>query len=153
MICSSIGFANRDQENSYGNNIYLADRLQPNDKRYFSFLLAIELMEQREVKIIVETGTARYGTENFEGDGGSTVIFADWASKNGALFYSVDIDPQAVKNASDAIKRYGKNVKIKCKDSIQFLKEFSQPIDFSTWIVLSLKFLSFTLSNTSLKRN
>lgn len=121
---------------------YLENRLPKNDKRFASFVFALDLLQKRNATILVETGTARFGTQNFGGDGGSTVLFADWASKNGAFLYSVDIDPQSVKNAKNATIAYKKYRKVVCSDSIAFLKNFNQPIDF-----LYLDSYDFELNN------
>lgn len=113
-----------------GNQKYLENRLHATDKRYASFLLALELLGKRDAKILVETGTARFGDQNFVGDGGSTIIFAHWSRDHDASFYSVDIDEMSVINAQNSVKEYSKNVAVICSDSIEFLKNFSQPIDF-----------------------
>lgn len=87
-------------------------------------------MEERQVKVIVETGTARNGIHNFVGDGGSTIIFNDWVKNHpGASFYSVDNNPGAIQEAKNAI---GKNpsTHLVCNDSIEFLAQFGQDIDF-----------------------
>src|SRR4029077_15263241 len=64
---------------------YLNGRIQATDKRYPSFLMALELLKERKAKVIVETGTARYGDQQFIGDGGSTIIFGDWATQHHAI--------------------------------------------------------------------
>lgn len=109
---------------------YFENRLSPTDPRYGSFSFALQLLGQRHAQILIETGTARNGDRNFGGDGGSTIIFGDWANKNNAVLYSVDIDPQAVFNARNAVQAYAANVHIVCMDSIQFLTTQTQPIDF-----------------------
>ncbi|MDP1880592.1 MAG: class I SAM-dependent methyltransferase [Parachlamydiaceae bacterium] len=113
-----------------GNLRYLANRLPMSDKRFPSFLVAINLLEEKNTKVLIETGTARDGDANFFGDGGSTIIFGDWAKQNKGKFYSVDIDPEAVTNAQKATKVYGNNVDVVCANAIEFLANFNQPIDF-----------------------
>jgi hypothetical protein len=109
---------------------YLANRIGKTDRRYPSFLLALQLLKSRHAKVVVETGTARNGDQNFWGDGGSTIIFGDWAAHNQAIFYSVDITPGAIENAKKATQAYAKHIQFFCCDSIEFLHHFSQPIDF-----------------------
>ena len=121
---------------------YLHYRLASSDKRYPSFLLALELLKQNHSKTIVETGTSRYGDKGFVGDGGSTIIFGDWARQNDAVFYSVDIDPNAVQMAKNYTSGYGNSVQIYCDDSINFLASFPDPIDF-----LYLDSFDFELNN------
>ena len=93
---------------------------------------AMELMSQRQAQVIVETGTARGGHEPAEylrGDGGSTLVFGNWAMKNDSMLYSVDISPEAVE-AARYLLGSNQNVQCICQDSVQFLKDFNQQIDF-----------------------
>ncbi|MBI3901288.1 MAG: class I SAM-dependent methyltransferase, partial [Chlamydiia bacterium] len=93
-------------------------------------LHAVSLLKQRGAKVLVETGTARDGRKNFDGDGGSTIIFGEWAKHHQALLYSVDIDPTAVKIAKSVTKKFGPSVHVICSNSITFLENFQGPIDF-----------------------
>lgn len=105
-------------------------RLSPTDKRAASFLYAVKLMKERSVRTIVETGTARGGEANCIGDGGSTLIWAEWASHFGAVVHSVDIDPKAVSESKLACEVNQDHLHIVCGDSVAFLSEFKKPIDF-----------------------
>ncbi|WP_068471337.1 class I SAM-dependent methyltransferase [Candidatus Protochlamydia phocaeensis] len=109
---------------------YLADRIPSTDKRYASLKLALDLMSQRQAKIVVETGTARCGAQGFIGDGSATLIFGEWALDHGSLLYSVDINPDAITAARMSIGPYNPNVQLVCQDSIAFLSQFNQSIDF-----------------------
>jgi len=111
-------------------NVYLFNRIPKDNPRYKTFALALQLMQEREVKTFVETGTARLGDKNFLGDGGSTIIFADWASQNNAEAYSVDIDLNALGNARAALGPLGAYMELIHSDSIDFLQTFNCPIDF-----------------------
>lgn len=122
MICNSL-FSLEPQD-------YLEGRIINGDKRRNSFLLALKLLSDNHVKVMVETGTARYGTQNFWGDGGSTIIFGEWASHNDADFFTVDLANWAMENAKNASKAYEKNINYVVGDSIEFLKKFNKPIDF-----------------------
>lgn len=121
-----------DQANSYmiGNQKYLKDRLSNSDKRFTAFILALEMLQQRNSQILVETGTARGGDHNFIGDGGSTIIFGNWATEHDAILFSVDLDPLAILQAQAPTEAYKENIQFVCQDSIEYLKNFSQPIDF-----------------------
>lgn len=121
---------------------FLTGRLSKQDKRYPTFLLALQLLKQLKAKTLIETGTARNGDQNFWGDGGSTIIFADWASKNNALLHSVDISPIAIQYAKEASIPYQDHIQFTVGDSIAFLKNFNQPIDF-----LYLDSFDFELNN------
>jgi cephalosporin hydroxylase len=90
------------------------------------------LMEERNVKTLVETGTARAGEGDYWGDGGSTVLFTHWASDHGARFFSIDLDPQAVSRSVRAVRQKVSypDVYFVCSDSVAFLKNINQQIDF-----------------------
>jgi predicted O-methyltransferase YrrM len=109
---------------------YLEKRIESHDKRYSSFLLVLELLQEHDAKILVETGTARNGNLNFVGDGGSTIIFGDWAAHHRAKLYSIDQDLSAIKNAKNATKLYDKYIDFVVGDSIAILENFNQEIDF-----------------------
>lgn len=108
----------------------LNGRIPPTNQRYATFQLALDLMEQRQVKVIVETGTARNGAQNCIGDGCSTLIFADWAHRHHAYIYSVDINPTAIATAKKVTRFHANNIECVCSDSVAFLDNFNQPIDF-----------------------
>jgi predicted O-methyltransferase YrrM len=115
------------------NESYLVKRLRKNDKRYKTFLLSMQIMKQHKSKILVETGTARYGGKNCKGDGCSTLIFGEWARDNDARLYSVDIDPKAIQNAKRTLLPLNPDVIFITSDSIAFLKNFhkyNDKIDF-----------------------
>lgn len=107
----------------------LERRLPLSDKRFASFLYAFDLMRQRDVRTIVETGTARGGESNCIGDGGSTLIWAEWAGHFGAVVHSVDIDPKAVSESKAASAASQDHVHVFCGDSVPFLENFNKPID------------------------
>ena len=101
----------------------------PNKK----FLMSMQLMGQHKSRILVETGTARYGGKRCRGDGCSTLIFGEWAGDNDATFYSVDIDPKAIKNAKDAVLPLNQDVIFVTSDSVAFLTnyhKYNDRIDF-----------------------
>lgn len=110
-------------------NEYLQNRINSDNMRYFTMALSLELMEQRQAKILVETGTARYGSRYFATDGGSTIIFGEWAKNNNSLLYTVDISPLSIENSQLAVGS-NNHVIFNCQDSITFLQDFNQPIDF-----------------------
>lgn len=108
----------------------LNHRIFPNDKRFVTFQRVLNLMKERGVKTIVETGTARNGECNCAGDGCSTPIWGNWAKQNQATVYSVDIDPLAIHNSSLACSAYQDHMTFVSSDSVEFLANFNQPIDF-----------------------
>lgn len=109
---------------------YLDRRIDRTDKRAASFTLCFELLERRNAKILVETGTARNGATNCFGDGCSTLLFADWARDHSASLFSVDIDPHAISQSMAAVRSINPHVQFATQDSISFLKNFNDKIDF-----------------------
>lgn len=121
---------------------YLRGRIEPGDKRYRTFSMALHLMKTRKARTIVETGTARSGDKCFWGDGGSTIIFSHWASENHASLYSVDINKSCIEEAEKATTLYKQAVHFVCDDSLHYLANFPKKIDF-----LYLDSFDYELSN------
>lgn len=111
-------------------SIVLAHRIPHGDKRFKTFQYVLRLMHKRNVKTIVETGTARNGQCNCSGDGCSSPIWGQWAKQNGAFVYSVDIDPKAIESSSFACLPYLERMVFAVSDSVEFLEKFNKPIDF-----------------------
>lgn len=113
---------------------YLTNKIPSSNQRYETFRIVLELLETRNVHTIVETGTARYGSANFDGDGGSTIIFSEWALDHNADFYSIDIDNANITTAKEAVSLYFPEQKDKihfiCCDSVSYLTHFGRSIDF-----------------------
>ena len=95
---------------------------------------AIERFKENHGKVIVEIGCMRMKFNHpievepedcpTRLDGHSTVHFA----ATGAEFYTVDINPDAVRLASEYTSGY-KNTRVLCKDGIHFLHNFGKRID------------------------
>lgn len=98
--------------------------------RYKTLEAAIRLADQRNVKTILETGTARGGTLAFSGDGGFTIIFGFWSSLNNAQLYSVDISEHSINGAKTVVSQYEPYVTLVQDDSVNFIKNFNEIIDF-----------------------
>jgi predicted O-methyltransferase YrrM len=113
---------------------YLLNKIPPGNCRYVTMQYALQLMEERNAQTIVETGTARYGTRYFDSDGGSTIIFSEWARDHQAEFYSIDLSSMNLSAAKDAValyvSDYPDNIHYICSDSIAYLGTFNRPIDF-----------------------
>jgi len=101
-------------------------------KRQKTFRRAIELLEKRGATCLIETGVARYGLRNSKSDGASTAVFGLWAKNNNASLYSVDISPESIAGAREAVEELDllEQVKLVTGDSVQFLENFSDPVDF-----------------------
>lgn len=109
---------------------YVENRVTDETRRYDTFVKAIKLLRNRKAKVIVETGTSRNGDRNCNGDGCSTLIFASWAKDHDVAFYTVDIDKDALLNAENALGEDATVVNFIHSDSIAFLRDFNQTIDF-----------------------
>ena len=109
---------------------YLDNRIVKSDKRFPTFLMTLKLLNLVKAKVLVETGTSRHGDRNFWGDGGSTILFGDWATDNQAMLYTVDLSSNAIEASRSATKSFSENIQYHCCDSIKFLEQFGKPIDF-----------------------
>ncbi len=101
-------------------------------RRRITFAKTLKLLNERNVKTIIETGTSREGLKNTKGDGGATIVFGKWAQQNGAKMHSVDISADSVKGSQEEVNRQGLNdvVTLHLNDSLDFLKTFEQSVDF-----------------------
>ncbi|MBS0606241.1 MAG: hypothetical protein JSR57_04760 [Verrucomicrobia bacterium] len=109
--------------------LILLRRIPQSDKRYPTFRYALDQLVKRDLKIIVETGTARNGERNCIGDGCSTVIWSNWAEAFNGRIYSVDIDPHAIDQSKEACQCDLSNAEFVCSDSVSFLQNFGKRID------------------------
>lgn len=101
-------------------------------RRRITFAKTLRLLAQRNVKMIVETGTSRKELKGTASDGAATIVFGKWAKENGAKIHSVDISEASVKGAREQVGSIGLSdtVTVHLKDSVAFLKSFQEPIDF-----------------------
>lgn len=100
------------------------------DRRNKGFHKVMDLMKDRNIRTIVETGTARGGIMAFTGDGGFTIIFGLWALLHKAHLYSVDISETAIVNAKTMVEPYMDVITFIQDDSVHYLQNFDGVIDF-----------------------
>lgn len=104
--------------------------------RYESFTFALKEAHKRSLKTLVETGVARGKTKFFFfikknwKDGMSTLIFSNYASFAGGHLYSCDINQKNLDNAKRLSKKFNNVITFIKDDSLNFLKNFNQKIDF-----------------------
>jgi len=101
-------------------------------KRRVTFRTTLKLLEEREAKILIETGVAREGLKFTKSDGASTIVFSKWAQQNDAILHSVDIDPKAIDIAQkqlDELSLQG-SAQLHLQDSVAFLQSFHEKVDF-----------------------
>jgi predicted O-methyltransferase YrrM len=101
-------------------------------RRRITFAKTLQLLNERKAKIIIETGTSRKGLKATKGDGAATIVFGKWAKENNAMMHSVDIDLDSVNGSQEEVKLQNLDgvVSVHHSDSLEFLKNFKQPVDF-----------------------
>tara|TARA_S200000501_G_C20850246_1_gene755366 strand:+ start:820 stop:1389 length:570 start_codon:yes stop_codon:yes gene_type:complete len=104
--------------------------------RFELFKKTLEIAKARGVKTIVETGTSRgkikfffFKKDNWK-DGMSTLIFSEFANYIGGELHSCDISEENISNAKHFTKKFKQNTYFYIQDSVIFLKNFKQQIDF-----------------------
>ena len=106
------------------------------NKRFSSFKKALEIAKSRDLKTFVETGTSRGKIKFFFflkynwKDGMSTLIFSEYVKNNNGHLFTCDINPINIKNSKKFVNVSEKFVTFVVDDSINFLKNFKNHIDF-----------------------
>jgi predicted O-methyltransferase YrrM len=108
----------------------LNGRILPDYSRYETMGEAMKFMTDRSAHVIVETGTARNGDANCKYDGCSTVIFGEFANLTRKRLYSVDVNCTHCQKSREAVDKFKPAVQVICNDSIQFLSNFKDKIDY-----------------------
>lgn len=142
--CQSEAFGVEQKESTELTPSYLvASQLGANDRRYKTFTRALEMLEARGGKTIVETGTCRHCGEDAipKGDvslvtarcvheGCSSILFSRWAAvRPERQFYSVDIDPRSIDAPWAVISKYYPRSVVVCQDAVRYLKDLPFTID------------------------
>ena len=103
--------------------------------RFKSFEKTLEICLKRNLKNIVETGTARGKTKFFFfkkynwKDGMSTPMFAEYVKHVNGVLHTCDISPKNIANARQFTKEFKDYIKFYTKDSLVFLRELNESID------------------------
>ncbi|ARG96664.1 class I SAM-dependent methyltransferase [Legionella micdadei] len=97
--------------------------------RFLSMKLALDLLKSTNelCPTLVEVGTLR---DKNVGGGHSTIKFAEYCSMYGGHLYSIDVDSQAIKHAIENTKNYHSWISFHEMDSVEFLQQFENPINF-----------------------
>ena len=132
--------ANQHQLNALAMNDYfsvlvpaliLLERIPVENVRYQTFATVLSLLYDSKAKILLETGTARYGETECLRDGCSTILFGHFARITGAKLYSVDISEENCKAAKAVTEEFGDSVEIIHSDSITYIEQFDKGlVDF-----------------------
>lgn len=72
-------------------------------KRSDTFLKVLELLDQRNAKILIETGTSREGLKGSKTQGAATILFGKWAKLNNAVLHSVDNSEESLKVSREEV--------------------------------------------------
>lgn len=103
--------------------------------RFKSFKKTFELCFERNLKILVETGTARGKTKFFFikkynwKDGMSTPMFAEYAKFCNGMLHTCDISQKNINSAKNFTKSFSHFIKFYAQDSLIFLQDFEHSID------------------------
>lgn len=97
--------------------------------RFNSFSKAINLAIERNVKIIVETGTARE-PDNWHGDGLSTILFGHFCQTFDSRLWTCDIEGEHIEMSRKLSQEYADRITYVVGDSVTFLHNFEGKIDF-----------------------
>jgi hypothetical protein len=104
--------------------------------RFPTFRLAMGLIDRDKSINFVETGTTRKNKishpSKFDrgGDGCSTVFFGEYVQRYGGHVWTCDIDANNIENCKIATQHCSKNITYVIDDSLNFLTNFKQSIDF-----------------------
>jgi len=103
--------------------------------RFKAFEKTLQLCVSRNLKVIVETGTARgkikyfFFRKYYWKDGMSTPIFSEYAAHFDGKLHTCDISKENIENAKIFTKKFASNIKYYENDSVNFLKTFPEKID------------------------
>jgi hypothetical protein len=96
--------------------------------RYLTFKMALNILLTQNGRTIVETGTMR-APDNWLGDGGSTYIFGEFATRYDLHFWTCDLDPAVMDIAKNATAAFSSHTTYVVGDSVAFLSDVAEPID------------------------
>lgn len=101
-------------------------------RRRITFKTTLKLLQDRNAKVLIETGTSRKGLQGTKNDGAATIVFGKWAKENNAHLHSVDISKDSVDGSRAEVINQGleNSVTLYLDDSLNFLKNFTQTVDF-----------------------
>lgn len=109
---------------------------RPLGSRLGTLKIALSLLDQNKPNNFVETGTTRknYLTTpsvyDRAADGGSTIIFGDYASRCNGHVWTCDIEALNIENCKIATEEYKNYITYVVDDSLNFLNNFNEKIDF-----------------------
>ena len=101
-------------------------------RRRVTFKRVLQLLNERNAKTLIETGTSRKGLKGTRNDGAATIVFGKWAKQNNAKLFSVDISEDSIQGSREELDKQGLSqyVSLHLDDSLNFLKNFEEQVDF-----------------------
>ena len=109
---------------------------RPLGSRLATLKIALSLLDRDKSNNFVETGTTRKtivthpNIEDRAADGGSTLLFADFVYNYGGHVWTCDIEKSNIDNCKIATEEYKKHISYQTEDSVVFLQNFTDSIDF-----------------------
>ena len=103
--------------------------------RFKSFFKTLEIAKNKNLKLIVETGTTRGKTKFFFfnkynwKDGMSSIMFAEYAKSFNGHLHTCDISKKNIDLCKKFTKKFSKYITYYVDDSVNFLKLFKFKID------------------------
>lgn len=101
--------------------------------RFSTIFAAMSFLDHSKSNNFVETGTTRQYSEDPQvtvGDGSMTRLFGECVKSSGGHVWTCDIEPSHIENCKLATKEYAEMITYVVDDSLNFLKNFSESIDF-----------------------
>ena len=103
--------------------------------RFDSFFKTLEIANNRNLKLIVETGTSRgksifffFNKYNWK-DGMSTIMFADYVKNFNVYLHTCDISQKNINSCKKFTKNFSKYISYHVDNNVNFLKLFKFKID------------------------
>jgi hypothetical protein len=96
--------------------------------RFPTMRRALELLNKRNLKLIVETGTTRMKDD--WGAGMSTYVFGSYCKQFDGHMWTVDIFQPSIELCKEITAEFADKITYVVRDSISFLVIFNQTIDF-----------------------
>lgn len=120
--------------NTWWNRYKNGDRML--GSRASTFRMALYFLDKSKSNNFIETGTTRKNVISHPivtdrtADGCSTALFGDFCSIYGGHVWTCDIEKDNIESCKIATEEYKNNITYVVDDSLNFLKNFNEEIDF-----------------------
>ncbi|NGX38416.1 MAG: hypothetical protein K1000chlam2_01589 [Chlamydiae bacterium] len=130
LISFGANAALQDSTKGCCSSCVIDGKVSPESHKYKAFLKALELIKERKLEVLVETGTSRVDKKKGIVKRCSSLVIADWVRRHGGKLDSLDIKDGVIYRATNEVGDHIQFVKLDNEHSIEFLKQFDQQIDF-----------------------